>query len=95
MSEINLFIVGDSISMQYGPWLARYCADVYNVQRKGDLDIDPRSPSSAKSLGAYGQNLREIAPLVRACSEHIYRIRTTPVDDAGAVLPEICGDGQN
>lgn len=34
MKKHNLYVVGDSISMQYGPYLERYLADTFSYARK-------------------------------------------------------------
>lgn len=54
MATPFLFIIGDSISMQYGPYLKQYLGDRALVARKGDLEkasnLDPNGRDSETVL---------------------------------------------
>lgn len=38
MTKPKLFVIGDSISMQYGPWLKSYVSDSFRYGRKGEYE---------------------------------------------------------
>lgn len=38
MTKPKLFVIGDSISMQYGPWLKSYISDCFRYGRKGQFE---------------------------------------------------------
>jgi lysophospholipase L1-like esterase len=69
----RLFVVGDSISMQYGPYLERFCAGSFSYARKtgdeGFADLD-------NPTGANGGD----SAMVRDYLEHYVRAGGPPAD---------------
>ncbi|NLO37451.1 MAG: SGNH/GDSL hydrolase family protein [Clostridiaceae bacterium] len=54
----SLFVLGDSISIHYGPYLARMTADVFHYGRKSGLDAALHDLNQA--LGANGGDSRHV-----------------------------------
>jgi lysophospholipase L1-like esterase len=67
MEKPKLFVLGDSISMQYGPWLKSYISDKFAYGRKGEFeewgDLDYASNSNG------GDSLRVLTYLKEIIAE--------------------------
>ncbi|MFH1762424.1 MAG: SGNH/GDSL hydrolase family protein [bacterium] len=45
MNNKSVFVLGDSISIHYGPYLSELFKNNFDYSRKGDIEIDPDNPT--------------------------------------------------
>jgi lysophospholipase L1-like esterase len=94
----KLFVLGDSISIQYGPHLARMVRGAFNYARKGTLPArgsEPGSPPNANggdssmALAYLHGELAGIAPDLLLLNCGLHDIRTDPQTGAKQVPPDL------
>lgn len=94
----KLFVLGDSISMHYGPYLARMLRDAFEYARKqavAEPSSDMRYPASANGgdssmVLAYLQaHLGGIAPDLLLLNCGLHDIKTDPRDGTKQVPPDL------
>ena len=95
-SRPTLFILGDSISIQYGPYLERMLADRYTCDRKGSEllrteSLDIGSTDKLHRLAVMESSSEAINGGDSACVLAYLHTRLTPAPPAWAVLLLNCG----
>jgi len=101
LPTIRLFVIGDSISIQYGPYLEEYLPARFLYDRKRDSGTDQAAANLDVPVGANGgdsrmvlaylQNRRASSPIqadVLLLNCGLHDIKTDPASGARQVAPE-------
>lgn len=89
MTRPKLFVIGDSISMQYGPWLKSYIVDSFRYGRKGEYEEWGDLNYESKSNGGDSSNVLEVLKDMISCGfKTDYLMLNCGLHDIKVIPPE-------